>query len=120
MVYKKVIGFLLLIVMISATVLSFAKQNSRTTSAVLTQSSEWLYDDNAADPTDPENYTLHTDPEGLSDICEQVTGICGIIAPVDPSSSPSDPKPLIDEELEERIENQDMSNNDVFRLPKSN
>ncbi|WP_257667271.1 hypothetical protein [Parapedobacter tibetensis] len=117
MVFKKVIGFLMVAVMLSTTLITVAKHRVRSAAAGLLQSQEWVYDDSASDPTDPENYTANTNPQSLEDLCQQDENICGIIAPTDPNSSPSDPKPLIDAGLQDRIEQENTENGDVFLLP---
>lgn len=114
MVYKKVFGFLMVAVMISATLYTYAVHSNSRTNVENLQQTEWLFDESTTDPTDPGNYTMYTDAGGLNALCEKVSGICGIIAPVDPTSSPTNPKPLIDEGLEDRIGQEDDSHDDVF------
>lgn len=106
----------MLVVMVSVTVLSFAKQSSNKSAKLSLQQMEWLHD-GTGDPTDNESYTPFTGPGGLAAICGANEEICGIVAPLDPSSSPSNPKPSIDSSLANRIQTEDTSNNDVFLLP---
>ncbi|WP_188507878.1 hypothetical protein [Parapedobacter pyrenivorans] len=120
MVLRKVVGLFMVAVMLCTTLITVAKHRAERAAAAGLQTQEWLFDESEPDPTNPENYTMYTEAGGLDAECEKVSGICGIIAPVDPSSSPSDPKPLIDEQLEERIEQEDDSQNDVFLLPRAN
>lgn len=118
MVYKKVIGFIMAFALLCTAFVTVASHTTKN-KMNMAQPHEWLFDDSTLDPTDPQNYRLNTVGPSLFDDCEQQAEICGIIAPVDPTSSPSDPKPLIDEALQERIESEDTNHEDVFLLPKS-
>lgn len=80
------------------------------------QTQQWVISSSTLDPLDPESYEPYDEPGGLEELCEQVSGICGIIAPADPSDTE---KPdLRDPELQERITDEDTSEGDVFLLPE--
>lgn len=114
---KKITGTVLAAVMLSGSTIAVAKVKAAKAASKLQTNQQWVYDTNASDPTDPQNYTQYTGEGGLSELCEQVTGICGINAPMDPSSPPTARKPLIDEDLQQRIEEENTTANDVFLLP---
>jgi len=117
MVLRKVVGLFMVAVMLCTTLITVAKHRAERAAAAGLQTQEWVYDNSQPDPTDPQNYTLNTNPQSLENTCQQDENICGIIAPTDPASSPSDPKPLIDSGLEDRIEQENIDNGDVFLLP---
>jgi|GEM_PF-2723916 len=120
MVLRKVVGLFMVAVMLCTTLITVAKHRAKLAAAAGLQSQEWVFDNSQPDPTDPQNYTLNTNPQSLENTCQQEESICGIIAPTDPASSPSDPKPLIDAELQDRIEQENTENGDVFLLPMVN
>lgn len=78
--------------------------------------SAWTFEptDPTDDPTDPEHYVPYSGD--LNDLCEQVIGICGIIAEEDPLNPG---QPLIPNDLKERIEAGETGTKapDVFLLP---
>lgn len=118
MVYKKVIGLFLAFVMVGIAFFSYAAHESKKVHAATLQQMEWVHD-GVGDPTEASSYTLNTG-DALVDLCEQDDGICGIVAPEDTEDTSPEPKPLIDGDLETRIQNQDPSSNDVFLLPIAN
>jgi|SRR5690606_3535464 len=76
--------------------------------------SQWAFDTDAtaANPTNPDHYVPYSGD--LATDCEQEEDICGIIVEEDPQNPG---KPLITEELLERIENENTEEGDVFLRP---
>src|SRR5690606_13051052 len=76
--------------------------------------SAWTFEPTSPtdDPTDPEHYVPYSGD--LNDLCSQVENICGIMAEEDPQNPG---KPLIAADLENRINEEDTRQNDVFLLP---
>ena len=116
---QKLIGTVLTAVMLSGGGFAIAKVHFAKEANALRADQEWVYDTNAADPTDPNNYTQYTGEGGLDALCEQESEICGIKAPMDTSNPGSTPRPKIDSNLEHRIDTEDTSQGDVFLLPQA-
>ncbi len=76
--------------------------------------SPWEFDTTitSPDPTNPDHYAPYSG--NLATDCVQVAEICGIIAEEDPQNPG---KPLITDELRDRIEAEDTSEGDVFLRP---
>lgn len=111
MALRKVVGLFMVAVMATCGFASFAAHKA--TKAQLANSLQmgWIYD-NSGPATDPESYQ----PGDLSD-CEGTSDICGILAPLDTkNSTPEHQVPLIDDDLEGRIQSENTGNGDVFLL----
>ncbi|WP_233632629.1 hypothetical protein, partial [Parapedobacter sp. ISTM3] len=111
MVFKKVVGLFMVAVMMATAVFSFAKHKESKASLANLRQMSWIHD-GSGPATDPESYQ----PGNISN-CVGESEICGILAPLDEeNSTPTNPVPFIDDDLEDRIQSENTANGDVFLL----
>jgi len=109
MVFKKVVGLFMVVVMMASTTLSVAKVMWKKSAQNGNQTQEWIFD--GSDPLDPAHYQQNDTGESLEDMCDGGTTLCGVIAP-EGSEGPD----LSDPGLRNRIQNPG-NYSDVFFQP---